>query len=85
MGAGAEGKRLHAYLITWAYSATDERQMHSGSAGRQGYYLFLFSNKRFEVFLKRVHIRSQRHYPIGVEGFFDVFLLQSFFGHMSQT
>ena len=85
VGTGAERKRLHAHFVPRLNAASNQCQMHRCRSCRQGYHFLVFTYESFQVFLKPVHIRSQRHYPIGIKRLFDVLLLQSRFGHMSQA
>ena len=57
--------------------------MDGGRAGRQGNDLLVFVDELFQIVFKTIDIGTQGYHPVGIESFFDEFLLLS--RHVSQA
>ena len=86
-----ESVALDTDLIARAYATADKCKVNGCSSGGKAYDLAverlaavsLAVGKCLKVFLKGIYIRSHRDNPVGVKGFFDIFLFPALFAHMS--
>ena len=69
MGRGTKGKALYYHFITLTNSASKQGQVYRCCTCTQGHYLFILSHEAFQILLEGIHIRTERYYPVGIEGF----------------
>ena len=85
MRARAERKRLHQNLIPRPHAAAQQPQMHRRRPRRQRHDLLVHPDESLQIGLEPIHIRPQRHHPIGVESLLNILLLNPLLAHMREA
>lgn len=92
MRRSTESKTLYANLITRTYTASQQTQVNSSSTSAQRHHLTrqlraiaVLRNESFQVVLESVHVRSQRHHPVGIESLLHVFLFHTLLAHVGEA
>ena len=88
-----ESKALHQHLIARTNAAGNQRQMHGSCSRTQRHHTFavrLFSlivqrDKRFQVFLEAVDIRSKGNHPVSVKSLLNIFFFHTRLTHVGQA
>ena len=92
MRRSTESKALHANLITRANATSQQTQVNGSSTSAQRHHLTrqlraiaVLRNESLEIILKTIHVRTQRHHPVGIKCLLHVFLFLTSLAHVSQT
>ena len=93
MRRSTEGEALHKDLIAGLHATAYQRQVHSSRTSTQANdfavkslrAIALTIGKSLQIFLKRIHIRTHRHHPIGIKCLLHILLFQTSLTHVSQT
>src|SRR5574344_2785388 len=72
-----ECETLHHHLIPGTHPAREQRQMHRRRPRRKCHHLLILPHERFQILLKPIHIRPQRHHPIRIKRLLYIFLLNT--------